>query len=161
MEWRNDGGMGDNLESRVLPCFKNNPSFHPHSVIPTSSLSDKTAQNAVKMCKMTLEWNLSIVIFHSCSFKHIRNEEGMTEWGGMRGVLEGERKINSEKPIILPSFYPFLRHLALQVSFQPSKEKFAITTEWHQNGEKWPWNEWIRCGLFYRDHTWFIHSYLI
>ena len=47
----------------------------------------------------------------------------------MRGVLEGERKINSEKPIILPSFYPFLRHLALQVSFEPSKKKFAITTE--------------------------------
>ena len=47
----------------------------------------------------------------------------------MREVLETERKINSEKPIILTSFYPFLRHLALQMSFEPSKKKFAITTE--------------------------------
>ena len=37
-------------------------------------------------------------------------------------VLEGERKINSEKPIILTSFYPFLRHLALQVSFLSSSD---------------------------------------
>ena len=132
MEWVNHGGMGDNLESRVLPCFKNNPSFHPHSVIPTSFLSDQTAQNGVKMGKLTLKWNLSIVIFHSCSFKHIRNEDGMTEWGGMREVLERERKINSEKPTILSSFYPFLRHLALQVSFGPSTKKFAINSEWHQ-----------------------------
>ena len=131
MEWRNDGGMGDNLESRVLPCFKNNPSFHPHSVIPTSSLSDKTAQNAVKMGKMTLEWNLSIVIFHSCSFKHIRNEEGMTEWRGMREVLEGERKVNSEKPIILPSFYPFLRHLTLHNL--PSQMSMEWQVKWASN----------------------------
>ena len=122
MVWWNDGGMGDNLESRVMPYFKNIPSFHPHSVIPTSFLSDQTAQNGVKMGKLTLEWYLSIVIFHSCSFKYIKNEEGMTEWGGMREVLETERKINSEKPIILTSFYPFLRHLALQVSFLSSSD---------------------------------------
>ena len=47
----------------------------------------------------------------------------------MREVLEGERKINSEKPIILPPFYPFLRHLALQVSFGPSTKRFAINSE--------------------------------
>ena len=132
MEWWNDVGMGDYLESMVLPCFKNISSFWPHSVISTSFLSDQTAQNDVKMGKLTLEWNLSIVIFHSCSFKCIKNEEGMTEWGGMREVLETERKINSEKPIILTSFYPFLRHLALQVSFGPSTKKFAINSEWHQ-----------------------------
>ena len=138
MEWVNHGGMGDNLESRVMPYFKNIPSFHPHSVISTSFLSDQTAQNEVKMGKLTLEWNLTIVIFHSRSFKYIKNEEGMTEWRGMREVLEGERKVNSEKPIILPSFYPFLRHLALHNL--PSQ----MSMEWQSNE---PQIILIRCCL--------------
>ena len=30
--------------------------------------------------------------------------------------------------------------------------------EWLKNEPEWGLNEWIRCGLYRRDNTWFIHS---
>ena len=57
------------------------PSFHPHSVIPTSFLNDETALNEVKMNRMTLEWYSSIVIFIPCHSKHSKmKKEWRNEW---------------------------------------------------------------------------------
>ena len=57
------------------------PFISPHSVIPSSFINEKIAQNDVKMTRMTIEWYLSIVVIipcHSQMTKEWWNEE---EWG--------------------------------------------------------------------------------
>ena len=68
------------------------PSFHPHSVISSSFLSDETDGNEVKMSRMTIEWNLSIVIFISWHSNMFSNDWGMTEWGWMMVFLKVNKK---------------------------------------------------------------------
>ena len=65
------------------------------------------------------------------------------------------------------SFPSFLDHSVILTSFR-SKQNSQITPlrytafeklfKWLRNEPEWGLNEWIRCGLFRRDHTWFIHS---
>ena len=128
-------------ESRVLPWFKNIPSFpliRSFFIILGWRKMTKWSENDQNDRRM----QYSHWYFHSLSFKNDmewRNEE---EWGGF---WRERKKMNSEMSVILPSF----RH---PVIIQKFKHKLCTRlSEWLRMTGEWPWNERIRCCLYKRQ----------
>ena len=97
------------FRTKGLALNQKYPSFHPHSVIPSSFLNDETDWNEVRMSRMTTEWYPSIVIFIPCHFLAFWNEKGMTEWGGMMVFLEVDKNTefwDNSHPATIRSFQP-------------------------------------------------------
>ena len=97
------------FRTKGLALNQKYPSFHPHSVIPSSFLNDETDWNEVRMSRMTIEWYPSIVIFIPCHFLAFWNDEGMTEWGGMKVFLEVDKNTefwDTSHPATIRSFQP-------------------------------------------------------
>ena len=128
-------------------------SFHPHSVISSSFLSDETDGNEVKMSRMTIEWNLSIVIFIPWHSNMFSNDWGMTEWGRMMVFLKVNKKTefwDTSHSGIIPSFQPHSSELLKNGKIY----KKGMMLKW----QKWPLNDLIWCCLFKRDSTILNHS---
>ena len=83
-------------------------SFHPHSVISSSFLSDETDGNEVKMNRMTIEWNLCIVVFIPWHSNIFSNDEGMTEWGQSHPIIHWNVQI-----YLLYKYIPMAHYLRL------------------------------------------------
>ena len=97
------------FRTKGLALNQKYPSFHPHSVIPSSFLNDETDWNEVRMSRMTTEWYPSIVIFIPCHFLAFWNDQGMTEWGGMMVFLEVDKNTefwDTSHPATIRSFQP-------------------------------------------------------
>ena len=111
------------FRTKGLALNQKYPSFHPHSVIPSSFLNDETDWNEVRMSRMTTEWYPSIVIFIPCHFLAFWNDQGMTEWGGMMVFLEVDKNTefwDTSHPATIRSFQPHsfvLSHVAIIPSF--------------------------------------------
>ena len=128
-------------------------SFHPHSVISSSFLSDETDGNEVKMSRMTIEWNLFIVIFIPWHSNMFSNDWGMTEWGRMMVFLKVNKKTefwDTSHSGIIPSFQPHSSELLKNGKIY----KKGMMLKW----QKWPLNDLIWCCLFKRDSTILNHS---
>ena len=103
-KWQNDGRMRKNSESKVLPYFKN----IPHFTFIQSFQNHSGMMKLLGMKQKWMEWPLNDIPPLSFSFLGIQEWQGMTEWGGMMVFLEVNKKLNSEIPLILPSFCPNL-----------------------------------------------------
>ena len=98
-----------NFRTKGLALNQKYPSFHPHSVIPSSFLIEETEWNEVRMSRMTTEWYPSIVIFIQCHFLAFWNDKGMTEWGGMMVFLKVDKNTefwDTSHPATIRSFLP-------------------------------------------------------
>ena len=100
-EWGQDEG---DFRIKGFALLQKYPSFHLHSVIPNHSGMMKL----LGMKQKWMEWPLNDIPPLSFSFLGIQEWQGMTEWGGMMVFLEVNKKLNSEIPLILPSFCPNL-----------------------------------------------------
>ena len=100
-----------------------------------------TARNGAKMARMSLEWTLSIANFHSMSFYAIKNDAGMTAWGGMREFFEGRKNWIFWR-------LPFCHHSTIPTSFHVDDSLILWTIlEWAGMKGKWGLNDLIRCFL--------------
>ena len=136
-------------ELRVSPYFKNIPHF---ILIPVSLIILEWWNWLVWS---GTDWNVLWMISLLChlSFHVIL---GMLKWWRNDGMRWNEGDFGSGKKIWILKHLSFHHHSVIPASFQINESDAHL--EWHRNEQEWGLNEWIRCGLFIRDHTWFIHS---
>ena len=143
MEWRNDGGMRWIWELRVLPWFKNIPSFHLIPSFHHHSWTTKLLGMKWEWLKWLLDDISQLWIFipcHSRYFQMTKEWRNEVEWGCF---WRGRKKLNCETPVILPSFDH--SNVIPRLELEPKKRKLDPSAS--PLDQKWLWNEKNESGM--------------